>query len=235
MTCRHSLVSKQGPEQPPGLPSAQSVGPPLSVRPRAGACCFVCVRARDPVLGLRLWLVLRRSSCTVCPTPPPLRKRTASPENEGQTGSPCVDKPALAQVRVWGAIKERIQSSHMPPCHRHMVFATNSIQCLTCCFAVPLKRGPNVALSSPQSAVIECFLTRLDRPTYLRPPLGRLGRHPRVAKSDDSTAGQPGPGLEPRVLWRVCAVHFRFAACASACVWGGGGGYFHEPCALSSI
>ena len=86
----------------------------------------------------------------------------------------------------------------MPPCHRHMVFATNfSSMFLTCCFAVPLKRAPNVALSSPQSAVIACFLARLDRPTYLRPPLGRLGRHPRVAKSDYSTAGQLGPGLEP--------------------------------------
>ena len=74
---------------------------------------------------------------------------------------------------------------------------------LTCCFAVPLKRGPNVALSSPPSAAIECFLARLDRPTNLHPPVGRLGRHPRVAKSDDSTAGQPGPGLEP-VFCGVC-------------------------------
>ena len=26
---------------------------------------------------------------------------------------------------VWVATKQRIQSSHMPPCHRHMVIATN--------------------------------------------------------------------------------------------------------------
>ena len=36
-----------------------------------------------------------------------------------------------------------------------------SVQCLTFCFAVHLKRGPNVALSSLQSAAIECFLARL--------------------------------------------------------------------------
>ena len=35
------------------------------------------------------------------------------------------------RIAVWsaaagtGAIKQRIQSSHMPPCHRHMVIATN--------------------------------------------------------------------------------------------------------------
>ena len=34
---------------------------------------------------------------------------------------PCLDKPVFAQ----GAIKQQIQSSHMPPCHRHMVIATN--------------------------------------------------------------------------------------------------------------
>ena len=58
-----------------------------------------------------------------------------------------------------------------------------AVQCLTFCFAVPLKRGPNVALSSPQSTAIECFLARLDRPTSLPPRLGRLGRHPGITKA----------------------------------------------------
>ena len=106
-------------------------------------------------------------------------------------------------MRVEWAIKQRIQSSHIPPCHRHMVIATTSVQCLTFCSAVPLKRGPNVALSSPQSAAIECFLARLDRPTSPHPPLGQLDLHPRITKSDGSTAGQPGLGLEP-VFCGVC-------------------------------
>ena len=36
----------------------------------------------------------------------------------------CSDKGA-ASANGQGAIKQRIQSSHMPPCHRHMVVATN--------------------------------------------------------------------------------------------------------------
>ena len=47
-----------------------------------------------------------------------------------------------------------------------------SVHCLTCCTAAHLKRGPNVALSSPQSAAIECFLARLGKSSY--PPLGWL-------------------------------------------------------------
>ena len=32
----------------------------------------------------------------------------------------------MERQRYWeGATKQRIQSSHMPPCHRHMVIATN--------------------------------------------------------------------------------------------------------------
>ena len=52
------------------------------------------------------------------------------PETRPQAGSP--PPPAAVQAGPTrphqvglGAIKQRIQSSHMPPCHRHMVFATN--------------------------------------------------------------------------------------------------------------
>ena len=89
-----------------------------------------------------------------------------------------------------------------------------SVQCLTFCFAASLRRGPNVALSSTQSAAIECFLACLDRPTSLHPPLGRLGRRPRIAKSDGSTAGQPGPWLES-VFCAVC-VCSAFPVCCLA-------------------
>ena len=50
-----------------------------------------------------------------------------------------------------------------------------SVHCLTCCTAAHLRRGPNVVLSSPRSAAIECFLARLGR--RLHPPLDRLGKH----------------------------------------------------------
>ena len=90
-----------------------------------------------------------------------------------------------------------VPSTPPPRCPSPRPPGTMVPPCLTCCFAVPLRRGPNVALSSPQSVVIECFLARLDRPTNLHPPLGRLGRHPRITKSDGSMAGQPGPALEP--------------------------------------
>ena len=46
-----------------------------------------------------------------------------------------------------------------------------SVHCLTCCTAASLRRGPNVALSSPQSAAIECFLARLGK--SLHPPNSR--------------------------------------------------------------
>ena len=52
----------------------------------------------------------------------------------------------------------------MPRCHRHMVIATDLsslFDLLLCC--THLKRGPNVALSSPQLAVIECFLARFGK------------------------------------------------------------------------
>ena len=76
-----------------------------------------------------------------------------------------------------------------------------SVQCLTCCFAVPLKRGPNVALSSPPSAAIECFLARLDRPTNLRPPIGSV-RQASLSCKKRRLHGRPtGTWARTRVLW----------------------------------
>ena len=89
----------------------------------------------------------------------------------------------------------------MPPCHRHTGIATKFSSCLTCCFAVYLKRGPNVALSSPQSAAIECFLARLGK-AYMPTPSSGTGRlASQYNKSNGSMAGQPGPGP---VFCRVC-------------------------------
>ena len=80
-----------------------------------------------------------------------------------------------------------------------------AVQCLTCCFAVPLKRGPNVALSSPQSAVIKFFLARLDRPTNLRPPLGRLGGIPELQKATTPRQTNRDLGSNPCSVACVCS------------------------------
>ena len=55
-------------------------------------------------------------------------------------------------------------------------------------------------MCSPQSAAIEYFLARLDRPT---PPIGLVRLASQYNKSNGSMAGQPGPGLEP-VFHGVC-------------------------------
>ena len=104
-----------------------------------------------------------------------------------------------------GGHKQRIQSSHIPHVTGIWSSSQTSVHCLTCCTAAHLKQGPNVALSSPQSAAIECFLARLGKSLY--PPLDRLGVYLPENKSDNSTAGHlggggiqgPGPAPPPHV------------------------------------
>ena len=57
-------------------------------------------------------------------------------------------------------MKQRIQSSHLPPCHKHMAIALQLSQCivLPCCTAAQTRLVPNVALSSPNKVAIKCFL-----------------------------------------------------------------------------
>ena len=88
-----------------------------------------------------------------------------------------------------------------------------SVHCLTFCFAVHLKRGPNVALSSPQSAAIECLLARLDRHTSPHPPLGRLGRHPRITKATTPWQANRDLGSNPCSVACVCSA---FPVCCLA-------------------
>ena len=43
----------------------------------------------------------------------------------GSVGAAKLDEAGFRRVCVLGAIKQRIQSSRIPLCHRHMVIATN--------------------------------------------------------------------------------------------------------------
>ena len=46
--------------------------------------------------------------------------------NQRRIKTPCITGMAeKSNPPGGGAIKQRIQSSHMPPCHRHMITATN--------------------------------------------------------------------------------------------------------------
>ena len=86
-----------------------------------------------------------------------------------------------------------------------------SVHCLTCCTAAHLKRGPNVALSSPRSAAIECFLARLGKRSH--PPLSQLGKHPRKTKA--TTPWQANRDLDSNPCTVVC-VSTTFPVCRSA-------------------
>ena len=74
-----------------------------------------------------------------------------------------------------------------------------SVHCLTCCTAAYLRRGPNVALSSPWLAAMECFLacpgqlfslslSRLGVPCKDHPPISQYQKD----KSNGFVADRPG-------------------------------------------
>ena len=60
-------------------------------------------------------------------------------------------------------------------------------------------------MSSPQSAAIECFWARLDRPTSLLPPLGRLDLHPRITKATAPWQANRDLGSNPCSVACVCS------------------------------
>ena len=76
--------------------------------------------------------------------------------------SPCLCPPAL-KGKVWGAISNAYRAHIYPRVTGIWSSPQTSVHCLTCCTAAYLRRGPNVALSSPQPAAIECVLACLGQ------------------------------------------------------------------------
>ena len=85
----------------------------------------------------------------------------------------------------------------MPPCHRHMVIATDCSSMFDLLLCSTPQTGPNVALSSPHSSAIECFLAPLERPTSLHPPLGRLRRNTGITKATAPRQANQNLGSNP--------------------------------------
>ena len=99
----------------------------------------------------------------------------------------------------------------MPPVTGIWSSLQTSVHCLTCCSAAHLKRGPNVALSSPQSAAIECFLARLGKSVH--PRLDWLGLHPRRTKATAPRQANRDLGSNPCSVACVCSA---FPVCCLA-------------------
>ena len=126
--------------------------------------------------------------------------------------------PPCASTRQ--VIKQRIQTSHIPPRHRHMVIATNLsslfdlLHCsipqtrTECCldFAVVSGYGMFLGLSgSALPPLTEPVRRAMQRP----PPISQYQKD----KSNGFVADQTG--AQTRVLWRVCVVYFGYATSPS--------------------
>ena len=117
------------------------------------------------------------------------------------------------------AIKQRIQSSHIPPCRRHMVIATNLsslfdlLHCSTpqtraeCCLEFAVGSGyrmfPGLSRSAPPPPIVP-----VRRAMQGSPP---ISQHQKVKQR---LHGRP-TGAPTSVLWRVCVVYIRYATLPS--------------------
>ena len=134
--------------------------------------------------------------------PPPCAGTTKGTEKDNITRSRCLHKgPQSNGYRAH--IYLRVTGIWSLP--------QTSVHCLTYCTATHLKRGPNVALSSPQSAAIECFLARLGK--SLHPPIGPVRQASQKNKSDSSTAGHLGPVSNACSVACVCVCSAFLVCC----------------------
>ena len=91
----------------------------------------------------------------------------------------------------------------MPRCHRHMVIATKCSSMFDLLLCSTPQTWAECCLELTAVSGYRMFLGPFGQAYESTPPIGSVRQASQNHKSDGSTAGQPGPGLEP-VFCGVC-------------------------------